>query len=309
MNKLCFAVSVLLGGIAVHASQPIVTTVAGTGQAADNGHSGFARQVNVGQPFGVEIGPDGALYVTEVANHRIRRLDLQSGKLSTVAGTGKQGYSGDGGPATAATMNEPYEIRFDQAGNLYVVERLNHTVRLIDAKTGVIRTIAGTGQAGFSGDGGPAVKAQMNQPHSIALDESRGRLYIADIQNHRIRRVELPIGQIETYTGDGAKQQPLAGVSVRGHSMVGPRALFVRSGVLWVALREDHSVWSVDSETGSPPRGGHRQERILRRPRSRHRDDVQRAQRYRIGYQRSLDRRGRHRKPSDSPHRPKDRSH
>ncbi len=195
MNKLCFAASVLLGGIAVHAAQPIVTTVAGTGQAADNGHSGFARQVNVGQPFGVEIGPDGALYVTEVANHRIRRLDLQSGKISTVAGTGKQGYSGDGGPATAATMNEPYEIRFDQAGNLYVVERLNHTVRLIDAKTGVIRTIAGTGQAGFSGDGGPAVKAQMNQPHSIALDESRGHLYIADIQNHRIRRVDLPTGR------------------------------------------------------------------------------------------------------------------
>jgi DNA-binding beta-propeller fold protein YncE len=249
MNKLFFTSCLLLSGFAVQASEPIVTTIAGTGLPADNGHTGMARNINVGEPFGVQIGPDGALYITEVANHRIRRLDLESGKISTVAGTGKPGYSGDGGLATAATMNEPYEIRFDRAGNIYVVERLNHTVRLVDAKTGAIRTIAGTGQAGFSGDGGPSVKAQLNEPHSIALDESRGHLYIADIQNHRIRRVDLQTNQIETYAGDGGKQRPTAGVSVHGYSIVGPRALFVQNDVLWVALREGHSVWAVDLET------------------------------------------------------------
>lgn len=249
MNKIFFTSCLLLSGFSLHATEPIVTTIAGTGQPVDNGHAGIAQNMNVGEPFGVQTGPDGALYITEVANHRVRRLDLATGRISTVAGTGEPGYSGDGGLATAATMNEPYEVRFDRAGNIYVVERLNHVIRQVDAKTGRIHTIAGSGQAGFSGDGGSATKAQLNEPHSIALDESRGHLYIADIQNHRIRRVDLQSSRIETYAGDGGKQQPQAGASVRGHSVVGPRALFVQNDVLWVALREGHSVWAVDLKT------------------------------------------------------------
>ncbi len=249
MNHYLFAVSVFLVSLAATAADPVVTTVAGTGHATDNGDVGLTSDINLGQPFGVEIGPDSALYITEVSNHRIRRVDLQSGKISTVAGTGQQGYSGDGELAITATMNEPYEIRFDRAGNLYVVERMNHVVRRIDASTGKIRTIAGTGDAGFSGDGGPAVKAELNQPHSIALDEIRGHVYIADIQNHRIRRVNLNTELIETFAGDGSKQQPEDGKSVRGHSIVGPRALFVLADVLYVALREGHSVWAIDLKT------------------------------------------------------------
>ena len=249
MNHCFLAASFLLVSLVAAAADPIVTTVAGTGQATDNGDAGLASEINVGQPFGVEIGPDGALYITEVSNHRIRRLDLKSGRMSTVAGTGQQGYSGDGALAIAATLNEPYEIRFDRAGNLYVVERMNHVVRRMDASTGKIRTIAGTGDAGFSGDGGPAVKAELNQPHSIALDESRSHLYIADIQNHRIRRVNLTTGVIETFAGDGSKRQPETGKSVRGHSIVGPRALFVHADLLYVALREGHSVWAIDLKT------------------------------------------------------------
>src|SRR6185503_6997388 len=96
----------------------VAELVAGTGAAENNGDSGPAASINVGEPFGVEVGPDGALYIAEVHNHRIRRLDLKSKTLTTVAGRGRRGYSGDGGPAVEAELNEPYEIRFDNDGNM-----------------------------------------------------------------------------------------------------------------------------------------------------------------------------------------------
>ncbi|MCP3692411.1 MAG: hypothetical protein GY917_09475, partial [Planctomycetaceae bacterium] len=117
-----------------------IETIAGTGQSDNNGLQGPARAINVGSPFGVEFGPDKGLYITEVTNHRILRLDPVNGKLATIAGTGKQGYTGDGGPATKADLNEPYEIRFDDAGNIYFVEMKNHIIRCIDKKSGTIRT-------------------------------------------------------------------------------------------------------------------------------------------------------------------------
>lgn len=205
---------------------------------------------DVGQPFGVEIGPDGGLYICEVENHRIRRYDLESQELTTIAGTGTAGYSGDGGPATAAEMNEPYEIRFDDGGNLFVVEMMNHVVRRVDAETQVITTVAGNGTKGFGGDGGPATKAALHRPHSIALD-GHGGLFIADIGNHRIRRVDLATGTIHTIAGNGEATMPKDGQQAEGNSMVGPRALFVSGDLLWIALREGHSVWTMELETGT----------------------------------------------------------
>lgn len=227
----------------------VMDTVAGTGQREDNGAEGPAARINVGDPFGVEIGPDGALYICEVANHRIRRLDRKTNHLTTVAGCGQRGYSGDGGPATAACMNEPYEVRFDGDGNLYVVEMRNHVVRRIDAKSGIISTVAGTGQPGFGGDGGPATEALLRTPHSIALDR-RGGLYIADIGNHRIRRVDLAANTIETVAGNGVRELPTDGSLAQGRPMLGPRALFIDGDVLWIALREGHSIWSMDLQSG-----------------------------------------------------------
>src|SRR5204862_8305541 len=110
------------------------------------------------------------LYFCEIGNHRIRRLDLKSHRISTVAGSGQKGYSGDGGPALAAALNEPYEIRFDRSGNMYFAEMQNHVVRRVDAKTKIISTVAGTGSPGFSGDGGPDSQAQLRQPGRNAFD-------------------------------------------------------------------------------------------------------------------------------------------
>lgn len=243
---LCF-----LPGIAVAASGDI-ETIAGTGQMADggSGSGGAALATNIGNPFGVEIGPDGALYITEVSNHRVRRLDLKSGQLTTVAGNGRKGYSGDGGPATEASLNEPYEVRFDREGHMFFVEMQNHLVRRVDAKTGKISTIAGTGEAGYAGDGGPALKAQFRQPHSIALDH-RGSLYVADIGNHRIRRIDMAAGTVESIAGNGDKKLPVEGQKAKDQPILGPRALFIGDRTMWIALREGNSVWRLNMDAGT----------------------------------------------------------
>ena len=231
------------------AAEAQISTVAGTGKSNHNGDSGSAAEINIGQPFGVEIGPDGALYITEVLNHRVLKLDRKTGQITTVAGCGRKGYSGDGGPATKAELNEPYEVRFDSDGNMFFVEMQNQLVRRVDAKSGSISTVAGTGSAGFGGDGGPAIKAQFKQPHSIAFD-SRGRLYIADIGNHRVRRVDLKSGMIESVAGNEEKKLPIDGQMAKGTPVLGPRALFIDGDTMWVALREGHSVWRIELGEG-----------------------------------------------------------
>jgi sugar lactone lactonase YvrE len=148
-----------------------------------------------------------------------------------------------------AELNEPYEVRFDSSGNMYIVEMKNHVVRRVDAKTKVISTIAGKGRPGFGGDGGPANEALFNQPHSIALDGT-GALYVADIGNHRIRRIDLKTGFIESIAGNSQRRLPLDGRAARGNPMLGPRALFVDGDTLWVALREGHSIWRMNLADG-----------------------------------------------------------
>lgn len=225
-----------------------IDTVAGAGGSTNNGSAGLASMININQPFGVEVGPDGGLYITEVGHHRVFRLDLKTRQLTTVAGSGKKGYAGDGGPATQAELNEPYEVRFDAQGNMYFVEMMNHVIRRVDL-TGTISTIAGDGQLGFAGDGGPARQARFSRPHSIVLD-GKGGLYVADIGNHRIRRIDLATGIVTTIAGNGERSLPVAGELAAGKPVSGPRALYLRDNTLWVALREGHSIWSLDLNSG-----------------------------------------------------------
>ena len=246
-----FSWGALSAGPAVAADARTIETIAGTGRAKDNGAKGLAAETNISQPFGVEIGPDGALYITEVGHHRVRRLDFGSGRLTTVAGAGKKGHAGDGGPAGKALLNEPYEVRFDERGNMYFVEMMNHLIRRVDAKTGKISTVAGTGEIGFAGDGGPASRARFKNPHSIVIDDARNAIYVADIGNHRIRRIDLETGTVETIAGNGQRTFPKDGAKAKGSPIPGPRALFLDDGNLWIALREGHGVWRMDMSDGT----------------------------------------------------------
>jgi sugar lactone lactonase YvrE len=225
-------------------------TIAGTGAAGFSGDGGPGVKAQLNNPYGLVIGPDGALYFCEIGNHRVRRLDLKTNVISTAAGNGEKGYSGDGGPALAASLNEPYEVRFDDAGNMYFAEMQNHVVRRVDARTGLISTVAGTGKPGFEGDGGPASKALLRQPHSIAFDR-RGGLLICDIGNLRIRRVDLKSGTIETWAGTGEKKPTPDGAPIAGTPLNGPRAITAgRGGELYLVLREGNAVYRLDTEAG-----------------------------------------------------------
>ena len=238
------ALLVALAPSSVIAAKPSVSTLVGTGSP---GYSD--REVN--NPYGLVIGPDRALYFCDLGNQRIRRLDLKTLRTSTIAGDGQKTYSGDGGPATAAALNMPHELQFDSAGNIYIAERDNHVVRRVDARSGIASTFAGTGIPGFSGDGGPAARAQLRQPHSIAVDP-RGKLLICDIGNHRIRQVDFSTGMIETYGGTGERQPTPDGAPVKAAPLNGPRTMaFDRDGDLYLALREGNAIYRIASKAGT----------------------------------------------------------
>jgi len=216
--------------LSLHAAS--TATIAGTGTPGFSGDGGPATQAEINNPYGLTIGPDGALYFCEIGNHRIRRLDLKTHTLTTAV--------------TDPSLKEPYEVRFDRAGNLFFADMPSHVVRRVDAKTHALTTVAGTGVAGFSGDGGPAVQAQLRQPHSIAFDAD-GRLLICDIGNHRIRRVDLATGIIETWAGTGEKKPTPDGAPIAGTPLNGPRAIASDpQGNLYLVLREGNAVYRLD---------------------------------------------------------------
>jgi streptogramin lyase len=222
-----------------------ISTIAGIAVAGYSGDGGEPKRAELRNPYGLSFGPDGALYICDMENHVIRRI--KDGIITTIAGNRKRGYSGDGGPALKAELNEPYEVRFDKDGNIYFVEMRNHLVRRV-SRPGIISTIAGTGKPGFSGDGGPGREAQLNQPHSIQLDQ-KGNLFICDIGNHRIRHVNLATGLITTFAGTGEKKKTPDGARFAEAPLNGPRAIdFDSKGTLWLALREGNAIFKLNLE-------------------------------------------------------------
>ena len=225
----------------------IITTVAGTGERGYEGDGGPATAALLSEPFMCAFDTDGNLYLAEATNHCIRRVDRDSGIIVTIAGTGEMGYSGDGGPATQATFNQPYSLQVGTDGDVYVVDRLNYVIRKIEAATGIITTVAGTGEVGYGGDGGPATEAQFREPNDCFLD-GRGGLLITDIQDQRVRRLDLASGVITTFAGNGVKERVGDGLSALEASILGARAVCMDgAGNTYIAEREGNGIRMVDT--------------------------------------------------------------
>ena len=225
----------------------VITTVAGTGRLGSGGDGGAATAVPLNFPRGVAVDGAGNLYIADTLNHRIRKVDA-TGVITTVAGTGRLGSGGDGDPATAAQLSFPYGVAVDGAGNLYIADRGNDRIRKVDA-AGVITTVAGDGTEGFGGDGGPATAAQLDGPRGVALDGA-GNLYIADTNNHWIRKVDAA-GVISTVAGDGNYGFSGDGGPAVGSRLHSPHGVVVDgAGNLYIADTVNDRIRKVDSGTG-----------------------------------------------------------
>ena len=179
----------------------VISTFAGTGTRGFSGDGIPADQAQLNFPSDLDLDPDGNLYIADPGNHRIRRVGPDN-LIITFAGVDTAGFSGDGGLAVEASLNFPERVAVDPKGNVYIADTGNQRIRRV-GPDGVITTFAGSGARGFSGDGGPATKADMNLPTGLAVDTS-GVVYIADSDNHRIRRVDLN-GIITTFAGNGTQ--------------------------------------------------------------------------------------------------------
>ena len=222
-----------------------ITTMAGTGEAGYDGDGGPAASARLSEPFMCVFDRQVNLYVAEAMNHCVRRIDGRSGVITTVAGTGQLGYGGDGGPATQATFNQPYALDIADNGDLYVVDRLNAVIRKVDATSGIISTVAGTGTPGSGGDGGPATQAALREPNDCFLDR-HGGLLIADVQDQRIRRLDLATGLMTTFAGNGDKARRGDGLPAVEASILGARAVCQDgSGNTYICEREGNGVRKV----------------------------------------------------------------
>ena len=222
-----------------------MVTVVGTGVQGAVQDGAPAATATLNQPYGVIVGPDGDLYWADFGSDRVLRLDRKRGRVSVAAGNGQKGHAGDGGLAKLAELSAPHEVRFDRKGNMLVAERDAHVVRRIDGRNGLISTLVGTGIPGFSGDGGPSERAQLKQPHSIALDKG-DNLYICDIQNNRIRIRDAATGLITTFAGNGAVDDTPDSAPLTA-ALHGPRSIDMGpDGTLYLILREGNKVFSID---------------------------------------------------------------
>jgi sugar lactone lactonase YvrE len=238
----------------VDAVTGIITTVAGSGQSDYSGDGGVATNASLRGPAGVDVDSAGNLFIADTDNHRIRRVDAVTGIITTVAGMGFGGFSGDGAPATHSFLHHPTDVAVDAVGNLYIADAANDRIRFVDVDWGTMTTVAGNGQQGFSGDGGPATMASLNYPVGVSLD-ALGNVYIADTLNSRIRRVEASTGMgiITTLAGNGQDGFTADGASAVNASLHWPFAVAVAPQIsrnVFVVDSNNHRVRVVEAPKG-----------------------------------------------------------
>lgn len=227
-------------------SGAIITTVAGT-TAGFSGDDGPAIAAQLNQPSGVGVDGLGNIYIADQANHRLRKVIVATGIITTVAGT-TWGFSGDNGPAIAAQLDSPVDVAADNAGNIYIADYNNHRIRKIFIATDIITTVAGT-TSGLSGDNGLATAAQLNQPSGVAVDGA-GNIFIADYENHRIRKVITPTGIITTVAGTTFGFSGDNGPATAAQLDRPVRVILDGLGNLYIADQNNHRVRKIIAATG-----------------------------------------------------------
>ena len=228
----------------------IMATWAGTGQAGFAGDGGLATAARLNNPSGLALTPTGDLLIADTSNHRLRKVDQVTGTITTVAGTGQNGFLGDGGAATAARLSSPRGLAVDRIGNVFVLDQGNARARRIDYASGAITTVAGTGQNGVAGDGGPATAAPLNQPRDLAVDAA-GNLFL--LEAARVRRVDAATGVIRTVAGNGASGLAGDGGPATAAALTAPRGLAIHpSGALLVTTGNGSSEARLRAITATP---------------------------------------------------------
>lgn len=228
-----------------------ITTVAGTGEEGYSGDGGPATKAKLREPYEVRFDEAGHMFFVEMKNHLVRRVDARTGVISTVAGAGKPGFSGDGGPAVKATMSRPHSIQFGADGRLYVCDIGNHRIRVVDLKSGVISTFSGTGKRKTSPDGSPIVGASLNGPRALDRDAG-GDLWLALREGNAVYRLDLKAGIIRHLAGTGKKGFSGNGGPAKKATLSGPKGIAVgpKGRLVYLADTESHTVRYVDLKTG-----------------------------------------------------------
>jgi sugar lactone lactonase YvrE len=223
-----------------------ITTYAGLGSAAYTGDGGPATSAEFKNPEGVALGPDGALYIADTDNHVIRRVDPVTKVITTVAGSGSPGWTGDGTPATAARLQFPEDLAVAPNGDLYIADTGNHAIRKVTAATGVITTVAGTGSPGYSF--GVATASKIKSPSGIAL-ASNGDFYFADTGNHSVRKVSA--GILTPFAGTGTQGYTGDGGAAAAAKLKQPQDVVIAvNGDIYIADTSNHVVRRVAAATG-----------------------------------------------------------
>ncbi|MBP6823141.1 MAG: hypothetical protein KA368_16450, partial [Acidobacteria bacterium] len=230
----------------------VISTIAGIPRAAGfSGDGELATTARLNQPAGVAIDGSGNVYISDVTNNRIRKITAADGKISTIAGNGQAGSTGDGGPATAASLNFPYGLVVDKNGDVYFAEFSSNRIRKITVSTGIISTVAGTGTATYNGDDRPATEAAVNAPINVTFDNN-GNLVIADSGNNRIRRINSADGKISTIAGTGASGFTGDGGLATEARMTTPAGVvFDSSGNYYFADRGNSRIRKVTAGTNT----------------------------------------------------------
>ena len=226
-----------------------IVTIVGTGQAGYDGDDGPALEAQLNRPHEIRFDRSGNLFIADMSNHAIRKVNASSGKITTMAGTGKAGFSGDGGLATDAQLKDPHSIQFGPDGDLYIADVGNHRIRHIDMQLGVITTFAGTGSTGATPDGVPFRKVPLLTPRTIDFD-AEGNMWIALKKANQIFRLDLAKGTIHHMAGTGITGFSGNGGDARLATLSGPKGLSIApNGDVFIADTESHTIRKIEGKT------------------------------------------------------------